>query len=159
MLAMSLAWTPRPQKRRSSMTKRSRVHQTRANMKPQMMNQEVLMLKEPSSAPSKGIEWSDIPSVLLSQLLQQKITHLSGIFPLFDLQKRNEPGSLQESDQWPGMMSQITLFPDPFQWLCGSVVFSKYAIFPIFKKIIKNRDFNQKRKFLRQISQIHTKFF
>ena len=57
----------------------------------------------------------DIPSVLLSRLLQPKITHLSGIFPLFDLQKRNERGSLQESDQWPGMTSQITLFPDPFQ--------------------------------------------
>ena len=68
-----------------------------------------------SSAPSKGIGWSDIPSGLLSRLLQPKITHLSGIFPLFDLQKRNEHGSLQESDQWPGMTSQIMLFPDPFQ--------------------------------------------
>ena len=45
-----------------------------------------------SSAPSKGIGWSDIPSVLLSRLLQPNITHLSGIFPLFDLQKRNERG-------------------------------------------------------------------
>ena len=68
-----------------------------------------------SSAPSTGIGWSDIPSVLLGRLLQPKITHLSGIFPLFDLQKRNERGSLQESDQWPGMTSQITLFPYPFQ--------------------------------------------
>ena len=68
-----------------------------------------------SSARSKGIGWSDIPSVLLSRLLHPKITHLSGIFPLFDLQKQSERGSLQESDQWPGMMSQITLFPDPFQ--------------------------------------------
>ena len=68
-----------------------------------------------SSAPSKGIGWNDIPSVLLGRLLQPKITHLSGIFPLFDLQKRNERGSLQESDQWPGMTSQITLYPDPFQ--------------------------------------------
>ena len=42
-----------------------------------------------SSAPSKGIRWSDILSVLLSRLLQPKITHLSGVFPLFDLQKRN----------------------------------------------------------------------
>ena len=33
--------------------------------------------------------------------------HLSDIFPLFDLQKRNERGSLHESDQWPGMTSQI----------------------------------------------------
>ena len=54
-------------------------------------------------------------SVLLGRLLQPKITHLSGIFPLFDLQKQNEHGSLQESDQWPGMTSQITLHPDPFQ--------------------------------------------
>ena len=68
-----------------------------------------------SSAPSKGIGWSDILSVLLSRLLQPKITHLSGVFQLFDLQKRNERGFLQESDQWPGMTSQITLFPDPFQ--------------------------------------------
>ena len=68
-----------------------------------------------SSAPSKGIGWSDIPSVLLGRLLQPKTTHLSGIFPLFDLQKRNELGSLQESDQWPGMTSQIMLFPDSFQ--------------------------------------------
>ena len=71
-----------------------------------------------SSAPSKGIGWIDIPpSVLLSlsRSLQPKITHLSGIFPLFDLQKRNECGSLQESDQCPEMTSQITLFPDPFQ--------------------------------------------
>ena len=68
-----------------------------------------------SSAPSKGIGWSDVPSALLGRLLQPKITHLSGIFPLFDLQKRNERGSLQESDQWPRMTSQITLFPDPFQ--------------------------------------------
>ena len=68
-----------------------------------------------SSAPSKGIGWRDIPSVLLGRLLQPKITHLSGIFPLFDLQKRNERGSLQESDQWPGMTSQIMLYPDPFQ--------------------------------------------
>ena len=67
-----------------------------------------------SSTPSEGIGWSDIPSVLLSWLLQPKIMHLSGIFPLFDLQKRNKCGSLQESDQWPGMTSQITLFPDPF---------------------------------------------
>ena len=68
-----------------------------------------------SSAPSKGTVWSDIPSFLLGRLLQPKITHLSGIFPLFNLQKRNERGSLQESDQWPGMTSQITLYPDPFQ--------------------------------------------
>ena len=68
-----------------------------------------------SSAPSKGVGWSDIPSVLLSQLLQPKITHLSGMFLLFDLQKQNECGSLQESDRRPGMMSQITQFPDPFQ--------------------------------------------
>ena len=68
-----------------------------------------------SSTPSKGIGWSDIPSVLLGRLLQSKITHLSGIFPLFDLQKRNEFGSLQESDQWRGMTSQIMLYPDPFQ--------------------------------------------
>ena len=67
-----------------------------------------------SSAPSKGVGWSDIPSVLLSRLLQPKISHLSGVFPLFDLQKRTERGSLQESDKWPGVTSQITLFPDPF---------------------------------------------
>ena len=67
-----------------------------------------------SSAPSKGIGWSDIPSVLLGLLLKPKITHLSGIFPLSDLQKRNERGSLQESDQWPGITSQRTLYPDPF---------------------------------------------
>ena len=68
-----------------------------------------------SSASSKGIGWSDMLSVVLGRLLQPKITHLSGIFPLFDLQKQNEHGSLQESDQWPGMTSQITLHPDPFQ--------------------------------------------
>ena len=68
-----------------------------------------------SSAPSKGIGWSDIPSVLLSRLLQPKITQLSGISPSFDLQKRNESGSLKESDQWPGMTTQITLLPDPSQ--------------------------------------------
>ena len=79
-----------------------------------------------SLAPSKGIGWRDIPSVLLGRLLQPKITHLLGIFPLFNLQKRNECGSLQESDQWPGVTTQITLHPDP-----GSV---KYAIFQIFKK-------------------------
>ena len=67
-----------------------------------------------SSATSKDIGCSDIPSVLLGRLLQPKMTHFSGIFPLFDLQKPNEHGSLQESDQWPGMTSQITLFPDSF---------------------------------------------
>ena len=40
---------------------------------------------------------------------------VSGILLLFDLQKQNERGSFQESDQWPGMTSQIALFPDPFQ--------------------------------------------
>ena len=67
-----------------------------------------------SSAPSKGIGWRDIPSVRLSGLFQPKISHLSGVFPLFDLQKRTERGSVQESDKWPGVTSQITLFPDPF---------------------------------------------
>ena len=83
-------------------------------MKPQMMNQEDAYAYG-SSAPSKGIGWSDISSVLLGWLLQPQITHLSGIFPLFDLRKRNKRGSLQESDQWPGMTSQITLYPDPLQ--------------------------------------------
>ena len=33
------------------------------------------------------------------------------------LQERNERSSyqLQESDQWPGMTSRITLYTDPFQ--------------------------------------------
>ena len=79
-----------------------------------MMNQEDAYAYG-SSAPSKGIGWSDISSVLLGWLLQRRITHLSGIFPLFDLRKRNKRGSLQESDQWPGMMSQIMLYPDPLQ--------------------------------------------
>ena len=35
-----------------------------------------------SSAPSKGIGWSDIPSLLLGRLLQPKITHLSGFLTL-----------------------------------------------------------------------------
>ena len=52
-----------------------------------------------SSAPSKGIGWSAIPPVLLGRLLQLKITHLSGMFPPFDLQKRNERSSLQERYQ------------------------------------------------------------
>ena len=30
------------------------------------------------------------------------------------LQERNERSSYQESDQWPGMTSWITLYPDPF---------------------------------------------
>ena len=31
------------------------------------------------------------------------------------LQERNERSSYQESDQWTGMTSRITLYPDPFQ--------------------------------------------
>ena len=31
------------------------------------------------------------------------------------LQERNERSFYQESDQWPGMTSRTTLYPDPFQ--------------------------------------------
>ena len=31
------------------------------------------------------------------------------------LQERYERSSHQEGDQWPGMTSRITLYPDPFQ--------------------------------------------
>ena len=51
------------------------------------------------------------------------------------LQERNERSSYQESDQWPGMTSRITLYPDPFQGLFCSVVFLKCANFQILKKL------------------------
>ena len=103
-----------------------------------------------------GMGWSEIPSALLGLLLQPKTTHLSGIFKISDLPKRSKRGSKQESDQWPGMTSQISLYPDPFQWLCDLIVFWKSAIFPIFKTIIKNRGLNRIKKFLRHFSQFRT---
>jgi len=60
----------------------------------------------------KEIRWMDMPLSLFGLLLHPKTTHLSRIFFL-PTEGKTVPNN--KAKKWPGMMSQIALYPDFFK--------------------------------------------